>query len=44
MAAEEAEQAVRAHRSSYHLFVGLMKYGAIISAITALIVVLIIRN
>lgn len=44
MAADEADRAVRSHQSSYNLFIGLMKYGAIISIITALIVILIIRN
>lgn len=44
MAADEGERAVRAHRSSYDLFIALMKYGAIISILTALIVILIIRN
>ena len=44
MASDEAERAIRSHRHTYHFFVGLMKYGAIISVLTALIVVLIIRN
>lgn len=44
MAADEAERAVRAHRSSYGLFIALMKWGAILSLVTALIVVLIISN
>ena len=44
MAADEAEQAVRSHRSTYQFFTMLMKYGAIISALTALLVILIIRN
>lgn len=44
MVADEGEKAVRAHRSSYNLFIALMKYGAIISIVTALIVILIIRN
>ena len=44
MAAEESERAVRAHRSSYSLFTAIMKWGAIVSLVTALIVILIIRN
>ena len=44
MASDEAERAIRSHRHTYHFFTGLMKYGAIISVLTALIVMLIIRN
>ena len=44
MAADETKLADRAHRNTYSLFTGLMKYGAIISALTAIIVILIIRN
>jgi uncharacterized integral membrane protein len=44
MAGDESERAVRAHRSSYGLFTALMKWGAIISLLTALLVVFIIRN
>ncbi len=44
MAADEAERAIRAHRHTYHFFIGLMKYGAIISVVTAILVMLIIRN
>ena len=44
MAADEAERAIRSHRHTYHFFIGLMKYGAIISVITALVVILVIRN
>ena len=44
MAADEAERAVRAHRNSYSLFIALMKWGAILSLVTALFVVLIISN
>ena len=44
MASDEAERALRSHRGTYHLFIGLMKYGAIISVITAIVVMLIIRN
>ena len=43
MAAEgEIEREVRRHHNSYGLFVALMKWGAIISAITALLVIFII--
>lgn len=43
MAAEgEVEREVRRHHNSYGLFVALMKWGAIISAITALLVIFII--
>lgn len=43
MAAEgEIDREVRRHHNSYSLFIGLMKWGAILSAITALIVVFII--
>jgi hypothetical protein len=44
MAADEAERAMRSHANTYHFFIGLMKYGAIISLVTALVVILIIRN
>ena len=44
MTVDEVERADRAHRSTYNFFIGLMKYGAAISLITALIVILIIRN
>ena len=45
MAAEgEIEREVRRHQNSYGLFVALMKWGAIISLVTALIVILIIRG
>ena len=44
MAADEAERAVRAHRSSYNLFTALIKWGAIVSLVTAFVVILIIRN
>ena len=44
MAAEvNADREVKAHRSSYGLFVALMKWGAILSVITGLIVIFIIR-
>ena len=44
MASDEAERANRSHRHTYAFFIGLMKYGAIISVVTALIVILVIRN
>ena len=44
MAVDEAERAVRSHRNSYGLFTGLMKYGAIVSFVTALLVIFIISN
>ncbi|MGZ8283688.1 MAG: aa3-type cytochrome c oxidase subunit IV [Allosphingosinicella sp.] len=44
MTADETDQAVRSHQGTYHFFIGLMKYGAIISAATAILVILIIRN
>ena len=44
MAVDEAERSVRSHRNSYGLFTGLMKWGAIISFITAMIVVFIISS
>jgi hypothetical protein len=43
MAAEgNADREIRAHRNSYGLFVGLMKWGTILSAITAMIVIFLI--
>jgi hypothetical protein len=44
MASQEADRAFREHESTYHRFIGLMKYGAIISVIVAFLVVLIIAN
>ena len=44
MAVEEAERAVRTHRSTYEFFVGLMKYGAIIALVVGFIVILIISS
>jgi hypothetical protein len=44
MAADEAERAVRSHRHSYERFIGMMKWGTILSAVTALIVIFIISN
>ena len=45
MAAEgDLERADRAHRNSYNLFAGMMKWGAIICLVVALLVILIIRN
>lgn len=43
MAAEgEIDREVRRHESSYGLFVGLMKWGTILSVITAVIVIFVI--
>ena len=44
MAANEAERALRAHQNTYGAFIGLMKWGAVISVITALLVMLIIAD
>ena len=44
MAAEEAERATRSHLGTYNLFIGLMKYGAIVSFVTAIVVILIISS
>ena len=44
MAADEADRAMRSHQNTYHAFTGLMKWGAILSVITALIVIFIIGN
>ncbi len=44
MAADESERALRSHQTTYHAFIGLMKYGAIISVVTALAVIFIIGN
>ena len=45
MAAEgEMEKEVGTHRKGYEGFVALMKWGAIISVVTALVVILLIRE
>jgi hypothetical protein len=44
MAAEEADRATRSHQGTYNFFIVLMKYGAIVSFVTAIVVILIIRN
>jgi hypothetical protein len=44
MAAEEADRALRAHQNTYHAFIGLMKWGALISFVTAILVIFIIGN
>ena len=44
MTVDEVERADRAHRTTYNFFIGLMKYGAILAALTAILVILIIRN
>jgi hypothetical protein len=44
MAAEgDADRMARSHQNTYHFFTGLMKWGAIVSAIAAIIVIIIIR-
>lgn len=44
MAAEiDAEREVRRHHNSYGLFIKMMKWGAIISVVIALLVIFIIR-
>ena len=43
MAADESERAIRSHQHTYGFFIGLMKWGAILSVITGLIVIFIIR-
>ena len=44
MAANEGDRALRAHQNTYHAFIGLMKYGAAISIVVALLVIFIIAN
>jgi len=45
MAAEgEANKDFKAHQGTYAAFTGLMKWGAIVCLIIALIVILVIRN
>ena len=44
MVADEAERAVRSHRNSYGMFTGLMKWGAIVSFVVAMLVVFIISS
>ena len=39
----DTDREVRRHYSSYGLFVALMKWGAIVSVLTALIVIFVIR-
>ena len=41
---EVPEEMLKAHRSGYSAFVGMMKWGTIVSAITALVVILIISG
>ena len=40
----DAQKEMRAHEGTYSLFVGLMKWGAILSVLTGLIVIFIISN
>ena len=45
MAAEgDANNDFKAHQGTYTSFIGLMKWGTIVSAIVAVIVILVIRN
>jgi hypothetical protein len=45
MAAEgEANKDFKAHQGTYAAFTGLMKWGAVVAGIVAVIVILIIRN
>jgi len=44
MAADEADRALRAHQNTYHAFIGLMKWGALISFVTAILVIFIVGN
>ena len=45
MAAEgEASKDMKAHQGTYAAFIGLMKWGAILTLIIAFIVILLIRN
>ncbi len=44
MAAKDVDRAEKAHRHTYSLFTGIMKYGAIISFVTAMVVVLLISD
>jgi hypothetical protein len=41
--ADEGDRAVKSHENTYGFFIVLMKWGAILSVITALIVIFIIR-
>ncbi len=44
MAANEVERQERAHRNTYGLFTGLIKWGAIISFVATMLVILVISN
>ena len=44
MAADEADRALRSHENTYHAFTGLMKWGAAISFVTAILVIFIVGN
>lgn len=44
MASNEVERAERSHRHTYHFFTGLMKWGAIVSFIAVMFVILVIRG
>ncbi|HTU12013.1 MAG TPA: aa3-type cytochrome c oxidase subunit IV [Allosphingosinicella sp.] len=44
MASDEAAKEIRAHETSYHRFLFMMKWGTILSVITGFIVILIIAK
>ncbi|MGQ0559063.1 MAG: aa3-type cytochrome c oxidase subunit IV [Sphingosinicella sp.] len=44
MAADETKREMRAHERTYSLFITLIKYGAIVSLVTALLVILFISD
>ena len=44
MAADETAKDFRAHETSYHRFLFMMKWGTILSVITGFLVILIIAN
>ena len=43
MAVDEGERAIKSHQHTYGFFIAMMKWGAILSVITGLIVIFIIR-
>lgn len=44
MATDDATKEIRAHESSYHRFLFMMKWGTILSLLIGFIVILIISN
>ena len=44
MAVEDTQHEMRAHARTYELFLKLIKWGVILSALTGLVVVLLIAN